>query len=186
MSRSSLRSLSANLQAATVTPDGSFVDFLRGKPNEPTLWRVPFLGGTPKRLLDNVSSPIGWSPDGRRFAFVRANFGGTSALVAADADGTNERTLATRTLPAQFLSLACVARPARRPAIHPAWSPDGQTVAIIGFEEVGGVLTRQAVFVDVANGTQRSIPLRDAGSADGIEWLDGGHLILSGRDATTW
>ena len=162
-----------NLTAATVTPDGTFVDFLRGKPNAPTLWRVPFLGGSPKRILDEVGSPIGWSPDGRRFAFVRAGFEGASSLVIADADGANERTLAIRTLPAQFLSFGFRSTPSGQGASNaPAWSPDGRTVAIVGFEEVNGVLTRQAVFVDAASGNQRSIPLRDAGSADGIEWLD--------------
>ena len=170
----------ALLTAATVTPDGGFVDFLRGKPNLPTLWRMPFLGGSPKRILDEVSSPIGWSPDGRRFAFIRAGFEGVSSVVVADPDGANERTLATRTLPAQFLSFGMRSTPSAQGAsIAPAWSPDGQTVAIVGFEEVDGVLTRQAVFVDAASGNQRSIPLRDAGSADGIEWLDATHLALS-------
>jgi eukaryotic-like serine/threonine-protein kinase len=171
-----------NLQAATVTPDGAYVDFLRGKGNEPTLWRVPFLGGAPKRVLDKVNSPIGWSPDGRRFAFVRAGFDGASTLVIADADGSNERTLATRTLPSQFLSFGMRGTPsAEGAAIHPAWSPDGRTLALIGFEPIDGVLTRQAVFVDVTSGSHQSIALRDAGGADGIDWLDNGQLVLSAQ-----
>ena len=63
--------------------------------------------------------------------------------------------------------------------IYPAWSPDGQTIAAIGFEPVNGVHTRQAVFVNVADGSQRSIPLHDAGSADGIDWLDARQLIVT-------
>ena len=161
-------------------PDGSFVDFTRGKAGAPTLWRVPFLGGSAKRLIDNVNSPIGWSPDGRRFAFVRAGFDGSSALLVADADGTNERTHCD----AQTAGTVPVVRQSRHSkrqgaGMHPAWSPDGKTVALIGFEPVAGVVTRQAVFVDVASGAERSIPLRDEASADGIEWLDAGHLIVS-------
>jgi dipeptidyl aminopeptidase/acylaminoacyl peptidase len=83
------------IQAATVTPDGSFVDFVRGKSVAMTLWRVPFLGGTPRRLIDNVNSPVGWSPDGQHLAFVRAGFDGSSVLLVADADGTNARTVVT-------------------------------------------------------------------------------------------
>jgi len=76
-----------DLLGATVTPDGSFVDFVHLQPGSPTLslWRVPFLGGTPRRLMDGVSSPVDWSPDGRRLAFVRANLGaGIDSLVVAD------------------------------------------------------------------------------------------------------
>jgi hypothetical protein len=73
-----------------------------------------------------VDSPIGWSPDGRRFAFVRAGFDGSSALLVADAEGANERTVATRKLPAQFLSFGSRGAPSAQGAgIHPAWSPDG-------------------------------------------------------------
>jgi Tol biopolymer transport system component len=172
--------LGDRIQTASVTPDGSFVDFIRGNGDDTTLWRMPFLGGTPRRILDRVSSPIGWSPDGRHFAFVRASVNGPSALLIADTDGTNERTLATRTLPAQFLSLASRSTPsAQGAAVHPAWSPDGQTVAMIGFESDAGALKRYAFIVDVATGAERSIPLRDESTADGIEWLDSRHLVFS-------
>ena len=171
-----------NLQAGTVAPDGGFVDFLRGKGGAPTLWRVPFLGGAPKRVIDNVNSPIGWSPDGKRFAFVRAGFEGASALVVADADASNERTVATRALPGQFLSFGMRGTPSAQGAVvPPAWSPDGRTIALLGFEPLQGVHTRQAIFVDVANGAQRTIPLLDGGSADGIAWLDASHLVLTMR-----
>ena len=44
------------LCCATMTPDGSFVDFVRYVPGEslPALWRVPFLGGTPRKFIDDV------------------------------------------------------------------------------------------------------------------------------------
>lgn len=168
------------IQAATVTRDGRFVDFVRGKPGTTALWRMPFLGGAPKRLIDNVNSAVGWSPDGRQFAFVRAGFEGASALLVANADGTNERILATRNLPAQFLSFESRGTPSGQGSgICPSWSPNGRTLAMIGFEPVAGVRTRQAVFVDVRSGAVRSIPLREGGSADGIEWLDSGRLLLS-------
>ena len=168
------------IQAATVTPDGSFVDFIRGNTDQTTLWRVPFLGGTPKRILDGVGSPIGWSPDGRQIAFVRATFNGPTTVVVANADGTNERTLGTRALPAGFASLTSRSTPSAQGAvIPPAWSPDGKTLAITGYDSRAGVLQREAVFIDVASGAQRSIPLRDESTTDAIAWLDAGHLVLS-------
>jgi eukaryotic-like serine/threonine-protein kinase len=172
--------LADRIQAATVTPDGSFVDFIRGNTDDTTLWRVPFLGGTPKRLLDGISSPIGWSSDGKQFAFVRAVFNGPSTVVIAGADGTNQRELGTRALPAGFASLSSRSTPSAQGAvIPPAWSPDGRTLAITGYESRAGVLQREAVFIDVASGAQRSIPLRDESTADAIAWLDAGHLVLT-------
>jgi Tol biopolymer transport system component len=168
------------IQAATVTPDGSFVDFIRGNGDETTLWARAFLGGTPKRLADAVNSAIGWAPDGRHFAFVRAGIGGTSTVLIADADGGNERTLAVRTLPSQFVSLASRTTPSAQGAvIAPAWSPDGKTLALYGFESRAGVLIRQAVFIDVASGAEKSILLREESTADALEWLDPEHLVLS-------
>src|SRR5262249_21066075 len=64
--------------APTVTKDGSFIDFLQGRSDangRPELWRVPFLGGTPRRIVDNVWTPVGWSPDGHQMAFVRVDPG---------------------------------------------------------------------------------------------------------------
>ncbi|MGH9237395.1 MAG: protein kinase domain-containing protein [Vicinamibacterales bacterium] len=172
--------LADRIQAATVTPDGSFVDFIRGNADDTTLWRVPFLGGTPRRLLDGISSPIGWSPDGKQFAFVRAIFNGPSTVVIAAADGTTRRELGTRALPAGFASLSSRSTPSAQGAvIPPAWSPDGRTLAITGYESRAGVLQREAVFIDLASGAQRSIPLRDESTADAIAWLDAGHLVLT-------
>ena len=97
---------SVNQWGLAITPDGSFVDYVRsmaGKPGR-ELWRVSFLGGGPKKLLEDVDTPIGWSPDGRHMAFVRilSTDRGSSALVVADADGGNPRVLAVRRRPAGF------------------------------------------------------------------------------------
>ena len=60
------------LLGATVTPDGGYVDFVRSQRRlKVELWRVPFLGGTPKRIVDDIGSLVAWSADGRRMAFVR-------------------------------------------------------------------------------------------------------------------
>ena len=40
------------LLGLTVTPDGTFVDYLKQVPSQPLeLWQIPFLGGTPRQLL---------------------------------------------------------------------------------------------------------------------------------------
>jgi Tol biopolymer transport system component len=166
-----------SIVAATVTPDGSFVDFVRGKGfTSLALWRIPFLGGAPRLLMDSIGSPVGWSADGKRLAFVRASYDGWSQLFVADADGSNERKLAQRDLPSQFFSLGSSSGTLR---LHPAWSPNGRTLAVAGFEPGKDGNVRQAVFVDIESGVERSIPLLENGVAHGIEWIDDDRVIVS-------
>jgi hypothetical protein len=75
-----------------VTPDGEFVDFVRRMGREDDLWRVGFLGGTPKKLIDHVNSAIGWSPDTQHMAFVRSLDSWTSsALLVAGSPRTTSK-----------------------------------------------------------------------------------------------
>ena len=68
------------IQGVTVTPDSAYVDFVRRQGDTLDVCRVPFLGGTPRRLIERVASPIGWSEHGTRLAFVRELTPGTEAL----------------------------------------------------------------------------------------------------------
>ncbi len=69
---------------ATIGPDSRFVDVVRiDSPISRSLWRVPFLGGAPKLVLDRISLPSAWSPDGRSMALVRP-VAGREFAVSAD------------------------------------------------------------------------------------------------------
>ncbi len=168
------------LFAPTVTPDGSFVDFIRVqlKPNSAAVfevWRVPFLGGAPRRLVENVWSPIGWSPDGKQMAFVRVNVADTlTAAIIADADGGHERVLTTRHSPAAFESLFFLGNP----AVRPAWSPDGRVLALLTVDSSSQ--RTQVVFVDVATGSE--LAALDSGGGfqpQGLGWLDAASVVIS-------
>ena len=121
------------LLGATVTPDGDYVDFVRSQRTLTVeLWRVPFLGGTPKRIVDNIGSLAAWSPDGQQMAFVRdLSKSGTSpipestALITADPDGSHERVLAVRRRPFFFNII-----PFTVSSSSQAWSPSGATIAL--------------------------------------------------------
>ena len=89
----------------TVTPDGNYVDFVAWAAGaaSPDLWRIPFLGGGVRKIRADVWTAPGWSPDGVHISFVRVTFDGTeSSLVVANADGLDERVVATRRLPLLF------------------------------------------------------------------------------------
>jgi Tol biopolymer transport system component len=164
--------------AITVTPDGSFVDFVRFETFDTqsprsALWRVPFLGGTPKRLLDDIVSPVGWSPDGRRMAFVRGDITHTT-LVLADADGTHERVLTAQRAPGPRLMSMLIFG---RPLLPPAWSPDGRIIASAGFDDFEGKLSGQIVFTTVADASVQTIA--SPVGVTGIAWLDDASLVVA-------
>ena len=165
------------LHGLTVTPDSGFVDVVRQDPARGrALWRVPFLGGSPRRLIDNVDSSVGWAPDGRHLAFVRGQLGrGKTALIVADQDGTNERELTSRETPAAFIGFS---QPGAFNA--PAWSPDGRSIAVLGQSGTGSANpVREVVFVQVANGAMRSQPIPASGFGRGIAWLNDNTLVIN-------
>jgi Tol biopolymer transport system component len=154
------------LYGITVTPDGNFVDFVRRR----ELWRVPFLGGRPTRLIGPVDSPVGWSRDGQHMAFVRDTLAEKlTQLVITNADGTQARVLATRRGPAALHSLF----EGRKPNLPPAWSFDDRHIAAL---EWNGTADQVAVF-EVATSAERAIPVK--GAAAGLAWLDAESLVLN-------
>jgi eukaryotic-like serine/threonine-protein kinase len=155
-------------KSVTVSPDGGFVDFVRGSLGvvHDEVWRIPFLGGTPKKLLDSYVSPVGWSPDGRRIAFVRRG-PAKDSLIAADADGSHERMIA----PLRQSDYLDAARPA---------SVDGRLVAVTEPPSQAGAALGQVVVVDPGTGAARVVPVSLSVTGSGPAWLDAGSLVLSG------
>src|SRR5439155_12185192 len=90
--------LGAGVGQSTFSPDGNYLYYIRGgRGGGPgTLYQVPVLGGTSKKVLENISR-ISFSPDGKRFAFERRYVSeGEDAVIIANADGTGEQKVATR------------------------------------------------------------------------------------------
>jgi serine/threonine protein kinase/Tol biopolymer transport system component len=154
------------LHGATVTPDSSFVDFLRSDSKDPgSLWRVPFLGGSPRKLIDDVAGLPGWSPDGRQMAFVR----GQTRLVVADAEGGNERVVVAAPTP-RFNALPNLG------SLSPAWSPDGRLIALVAFENQGAGFRGLIAFVNQDGSEEQTVEVIGVW---GIAWLDNSSLVLS-------
>ena len=56
------------------SPDGATILFTRAEGGASSLYRVPVLGGTPRKVLADAADGD-WSPDGARIAFVRERRG---------------------------------------------------------------------------------------------------------------
>jgi serine/threonine protein kinase/Tol biopolymer transport system component len=155
----------------TLSPDGNYVYYNTGKSNEPIkeLYQVSVLGGAPKKIMSDVDTPVTFSPDGKRFAFMRGE--PTKAewyLIIANSDGTNERRLAARKSP-QFYEI-------------PAWSPDGARIAVSAGDTAGGKFM-SVVEVSVEDGTERPITTEKWLGVGQLAWLaDGSGLVINAAD----
>ena len=164
-----------------VTPDGSYVDFVAREKGvaQPDLWRVPFLGGTPRRIVSGVWSATAWAPDGRHMAFVRSKADGVEdSVVVADADGAGERVVVTRRNPQRFFSSFISPNYIARPS----WSFDGRSLLALGFDRQRGQgFPSELVLIDVAAGKEvRTVWLGRMALPRDSAWLDDGHALVNG------
>jgi serine/threonine protein kinase len=157
----------------TFTPSGDFLYFIRIEPENPGLgflYQIPVLGGTPRKLITDVDSPVSFSPDGQQIVFLR-NSGteGTSKLIIARPDGSGERVLASLPIPGY---------------IAPAWSPDGKWIASTVLDP-GSQSFGRLVVINPANGKEKTIYAATA-SLQRATWMpDGRHLLFIFHDITS-
>jgi serine/threonine protein kinase len=131
-----------------------------------SLFQVPSLGGTPRRLLFDIDTPVSFSPDGKQFAFGRGHPDtGENWLLVANADGTGER------------KVAAYKRYIGPPT--PSWSPDGKMIVTPVLKATKGVRNDLTAF-DVATGASRVIGTTRWFNLSSAQWLpDGSGLVVT-------
>jgi len=154
----------------TFSPDGSYIYCVRRDEAEQTLaslYRAPVLGGTPQLLIKDVDSPITFSPDGQRFAYLRERHDSPFwDLLIAHSDGSPDRALFSNT-------------PLASNSFEPAWSPDGKTIVIPAAQPTQDTIAGLQE-VDVATGKQHTGVLSSERLYFGAVWLpDGSGLVMS-------
>jgi serine/threonine protein kinase len=170
--------IDASYRGITFTPDGDYVYFVRYEQPRSAiglLYSTPVLGGSPKLITTDVDSRISFSPDGRRFVFLRGDsVHGTSTMLVANAEGGNEQKLAMATLPAVFQG-------------SPTWSPDGKVIAVMHISFKGDLGAVAAV--DASNGAIKDVaPVSRIGIANDSAWMpdSSGLLIVYANQSTRW
>jgi serine/threonine protein kinase/Tol biopolymer transport system component len=157
----------------TFSPNGDFLYFVRGEPQHPGLgflYQIPVLGGTPRKLMDDVDSAVSFSPDGQQMVYLRdSSTDASSSLIIAHADGTNERVLSKLPLPGYS---------------DPAWSPDGKWIAASVLDPGNQNLGR-VVLLNPESGKEKTIYVGSAILQKPTWMPDSEHLVLIFHDVSS-
>ena len=184
----------------TISPDGNFLYYAYGGTTiqNRVLYRMPVIGGNPTKVVEDIGSPVGFSPNGKQIAFVRSRLRaagvrseqpaagvrsgqrggvqqGESALIVANADGTEERKLATRqggpNRFGNFFTGGVV------------WSPDGKRIATVARATDSAGRFNNVVEVPVEGGAERILTSHRWYRIQRIAWLsDGSGLLMTAAE----
>jgi serine/threonine protein kinase len=154
--------------------NSNYLYFTQHENSRGMLYRLPLSGGPPVKIKDGVDSPISFSPQQDRFAFVRHDKNTlTYSLVVSPIDGSSEQVLATRQN-GDALSI-----------YGPAWSPDGNLIVCPIRSWTNGFKV-SLIAIDVNNGREKLLSDQPWFTILQIAWLDDmSGLIMSGRDQAT-
>ena len=146
--------------AKTFSPDGKFLYVsIAEAEGRGDLFRMAAIGGPQTKILDNVTRPISFSPDGSEFVFIFEDMtAATTSLMIADRDGKSQRTILQRPMSARLVG-------------SPAWSPDGKTVVFASTDPDNSI---GIYSTDLSGQTVRRISTERWDNAYRIVWLPDG------------
>jgi serine/threonine protein kinase len=150
------------------SPDGNYLYFVRDEPGSAELhylYRAPVLGGTPQKLVTDIDSNITFSPDGKRYAYMRDNNpeAGKVRLLIQPVDSGEEQVFYRGPITTRIFD--------------PAWSPDGKNIIADVLQPenaLGGLIE-----FDVASGKQRLFAKTDEMFLQRPVWLADGRGLVS-------
>jgi len=163
---------SGQFEGLTFTPDGDNIYYVVWENNaKDVLYKIAVLGSSPQKLSVDLVSPISFSSDGRRMAFVRRSSNrGESALMVANADGTQEQVVARRQEPLFFSAVA------------PAWSEDGKAIVCSVLSSAGGFRST-VVEISLPDGAEKQITSQVWHLVEKVEWMRNNQgLIVTAAD----
>jgi len=159
----------------TFSPNGDYLYYVAEDQNQKGsnwLYQIPVLGGTPRKLVDDIDSAVTLSPDGKQLAFVRGYPAQQEAcVIVANSDGTGQRKIATHHIADLFLN--------QPSALGPAWSPDGEMIAFGFNDHRRGTSGASLMTVRLKDGVEKRIVSGAWQTIGRILWFrDGGGLVF--------
>jgi eukaryotic-like serine/threonine-protein kinase len=156
----------------TFSRDGDFLYAVRSDPKDigyHFLYKIPALGGKPKKLIADVDSKVILSPDGKQLVFIRnSSARNDSAVVIANVDGSGERRLAARK-PLYSYQAA-------------AWSPDGRAITIAVRAYESGAYHYHLIETPVQGGAERPLTQKQWAWLGDLEWIPDGRGLIFEAD----
>jgi eukaryotic-like serine/threonine-protein kinase len=158
-------------QNLSFSPDGNFIYFETATDNTLTrrnLYRATVLGGTPQIIVRDIDSPITFSPDGKRMAYVRYGTAdsGKWQLLSASIDGSDEKELSSAEASSVTISVA--------------WSPDGKRIAYNVTQPGHANVLSGIDILDLSSGQTRSFARFQDKFIYSILWAADGRGLLTG------
>ena len=155
------------------SPDGSTILFTRiAADGSRALFRVPLLGGEPRRIVEDATDGA-WSSDGSRIVFLRLQPASPGKIAAtflnvAASDGTGQRPL-TRVDGSGLAS--------------PRWSPDGTKISMTGTAVGAGSFSLRVV--NVETGAVETLVAPTPGVRPwAARWTPSGRLLYTSGQVT--
>jgi eukaryotic-like serine/threonine-protein kinase len=171
-----------NYRGMTFTPDGNWIYFLvfglKTNTTSGTLFRITTLGSFREEVMRNVDSPITFSPDGQRFAFLRSlPETGRDQLIIYDLTVQSQRVISEQIKPRFFCT--------QLNRETPSWSPSGKFIAtpIGNTDSHGDYMT--IVAIDIESGAEKPLTSRKWLRIGPTQWLKDGGLIVSAAESGT-
>lgn len=153
-------------QGVSISSDGNYVYYTLTEPGSETgtLYQVPLLGGTARKLFTGIYSSVALSSDGKQIAYFY--WINDDRLMVANKDGTGQRRL--------------VARRGNEFLVYtggPSWSLDSKTI----LTTIGTFTPEQSMTVAVVSPENGAITLfsqQKFKRIDDIAWLSNGQGVL--------
>ncbi len=164
-----------NLQSISFGPGGDHVYYTlsRSDTSVSTLYQVPTLGGTSKRVVEDVDGGAAFSPDGKYFAFVR-HIPNTNDdnIISVNTETLEQREVKSTSATEYDFFVNRL-----------AWSPDGSRILTgAGRRQSGFVTDTDIVEIDLDSGQVHAVNDRDFFAVSNFAWFsDGSGFVFTGR-----